>query len=132
MSCYCPPRKTRSKANSSGDVGQTSDVGRDRADRRGTGSGLSDTLANATLRSIDVQRLKQATPSDVPSLNISLDADHMRWLKEQKTQQAASGFADGNLRRESSSVAQSKRASRLSEIDHDDHAMETAKNFIGE
>jgi hypothetical protein len=87
MSCYCPPRRLRSNARSSGADGNddggpaSSAVVANNGGRSGTGAGLSDTLANDTLRSVD-GRYSQATPTGVPPLNISLDADNIRWLKE--------------------------------------------------
>lgn len=69
-----PPKKTPAK--SSGD-----------ATRRGAGMQRSETpmtdsvdLMNETLMSRDVAR---AAPSGIPPLDISLDADHLLWLKEQ-------------------------------------------------
>jgi hypothetical protein len=97
MSCYCPPRRLRSNARSSeADGPNGNDDGRlasntvvaSNGSRQGTGAGLSDTLVNDTLRSVD-GRYSQATPTGVPPLNISLDADNIRWLKELHQVQAS-------------------------------------------
>jgi len=98
MPCYCPPRRSRSNARpttAGSELSSTEhgNVGTGRhGSRPGTGAGLSDTMADDMMRSIDA-RYDKTMPTGVPPLNISLDADHIRWLQEH--QSAKSTKSDG-------------------------------------
>ena len=53
------------------------------------GTPLTEIALDETLQSRDFERLKSGATDDVPPLDISLDADHLRWLKDQAEKASA-------------------------------------------